>query len=144
MSEIQTACYWLQHCCFFDSHLTCTCAESVIIIINFRRASSAESVSIFYLFLVMHSITQTEFNIFLPTQACAECFMSVSTASPAMTRKNQLSQCFVSLLCDKSRWVCNQKLHFCVLFHCVARKSCWSLILWICAIFLWEYERLFF
>lgn len=129
MSEIQTACYWLQHCCFFDSHLTCTCAESV---------------SIFYSFLVMDSITRTEFNIFLPTQACAECFMSVSTASPAMTRKNQLSQCFVSLLCDKSRWVCNQKLHFCVLFHCVARKSCWSLILWICAIFLWEYERLFF
>ena len=52
----------------------------------------------------------TEFNS--STQACAECFMSVSTASPAMMRKNELSQCFVSLLCDKSRWVCTQKFHF--------------------------------
>ena len=49
--------------------------------------------------------------IFQQTQACAECFMSVSTASPATMRKNELSQCFVSLLCDKSRWVCTQKLH---------------------------------
>ncbi|KAJ7374717.1 Serine/threonine-protein phosphatase 4 regulatory subunit 1 [Desmophyllum pertusum] len=38
-------------------------------------------------------------------KACAECFMSVSSASPAVMRKNELSQFFVSLLCDKSRWV---------------------------------------
>ena len=31
--------------------------------------------------------------------------MSVSTASPAVTRKNELTQFFISLLCDKSRWV---------------------------------------
>ena len=55
--------------------------------------------------LVVHYFNQTTFNSFT-TKACAECFMSVSTASPAVMRKNELSQFFVSLLCDKSRWVC--------------------------------------
>ncbi|XP_074617373.1 serine/threonine-protein phosphatase 4 regulatory subunit 1-like isoform X2 [Acropora palmata] len=38
-------------------------------------------------------------------KACAECYMSVSTTSPKVMRKNELSQFFISLLCDKSRWV---------------------------------------
>lgn len=38
-------------------------------------------------------------------KACAECYMSVSTASPKAMRKTELSQYFISLLCDKSRWV---------------------------------------
>ena len=82
------------------------------------------------LFLVMLSHNCTEFNS-SSTQACAECFMSVSTASPAMMRKNELSQCFVSLLCDKSRWVCTQKFHFCVFCY----SGYW------CSILLCYYKR---
>ncbi|KAH9504961.1 Serine/threonine-protein phosphatase 4 regulatory subunit 1 [Bulinus truncatus] len=38
-------------------------------------------------------------------KACAECFMTVSCACSLETRKNELANLFVNLLCDQSRWV---------------------------------------
>ncbi|CAG5116481.1 unnamed protein product, partial [Candidula unifasciata] len=38
-------------------------------------------------------------------KACAECFMTVSCACSLETRKLELANLFVNLLCDQSRWV---------------------------------------
>ncbi|BFZ19203.1 hypothetical protein BsWGS_22242 [Bradybaena similaris] len=38
-------------------------------------------------------------------KACAECFMSVSCACSLQTRRTELANLFVNLLCDQSRWV---------------------------------------
>jgi len=39
--------------------------------------------------------------------ACAECFVQVSRICSMQVRRNELTQLFVDLLCDQSRWVSN-------------------------------------
>jgi len=39
-------------------------------------------------------------------KACAECFAQVSTVCSPAVRRAELSQLFINLIYDQSRWVC--------------------------------------
>lgn len=50
--------------------------------------------------------------------ACAECFVQVSQVCSAAVRHDDLTQLFVSLLCDQSRWVRHSVLYRTFFYSC--------------------------
>lgn len=59
----------------------------------------------FVLFKLPKFFNLCEDGVWGVRNACAECFMQVSTSCSLEVRRTDLAQLFVSLLCDQSRWV---------------------------------------